>query len=1415
VSRIFLSHSSHDNREAAALCEWLSEQSPELAREIFLDISKHTGLRPGQRWKEALQSANERCEAVICLLSQAWQDSPECRTEYRTAETLGKTILVGRLEDIGDSDITSEWQRCDLFAPGPQTQISVSGGSPVEFNSAALDQLKKAVEGSGIGPEHFVWPPKNDPKRAPYRGWEPFEDVDAGVFYGRDAAIVLGMDELRKMRLTTLKPLFVVLGPSGSGKSSFLRAGLIPRLQRDDRNFTVLGIVRPERNALTGSHGLAASIHSARQALQLPGVPPLGAIKKLCRDGDREGVYQLLMELHAAATKRLVATSGTNEPPTGDSGPTLVLPLDQAEELFAAEAISTEAAQEAERFLELLAAVIRRINTDEVRLLVAASIRTDRYEAMQNRSALDGIGTELFNELKTMPSHQFPAAIKGPAARASEAGQRLGVADDLVDRLIADAGDGADTLPLLALTLNRLYTDYGSAGEITLDDYESMGGMPDVVNNQIEQILAESPLDRDSALDILRWAFIPWLASINPDNDQPLRRVAFESELPAESRSLINAFVEKRLLVRDQRDGQVVLEVALESLLRQWDQLAEWLTEERQSLIAAADLDRDAIAWEKYGRNESWLLAGDRLVAAESVAARSGFAKRVANAADYLDASRQRENDRLDAERRRYRDAIAGRITVEAKAMLALAIPGGDERAFQQLLVARALVTKPDDGPILDALVARMRLLRIIVDTGKGLSGAAFSPNGLRLATTGDVGTVQVWDVCTGQPLGEPLTGHSGAVLRVVFSPDGQRLATASYDRTVRLWDVYTGQLLGEPLIGHTGAVLGVAFSPDGQRLATASADDTVRVWDTATGQPIGEPQIGHTERVNCVTFSPDGRSVASACDDGTVRIWDANTGQSIGEPLAGHTGEVSDVMFSPDGERLASCSANATDEGDGDGETVRVWDVRTGEAVGKPITGYRRGLTFSPDGRLLACVVEDETVRVCEVRTGQTIGDPLDGHTDYVNCVVFSPDGQTIATGSEDFTVRLWDADTGESLGKPLAGHTDAVINAAFSPDGQTLASVGWRNDGTVRLWDAVAAERLTGHTDSVISVAFSPDGQRLASASDDQTVRLWDVRTGRRLGEPLAGHDSFVLDVAFSPDGQRLASAGNDGTVRLWDAETGDPIGEPLTGHTESFVAAVVFSPDGQRLASGGTDDTVRLWDAETGDPIGEPLTGHTDSVCCVAFSPDGQRLATAGADGAVRVWDANTGHPLGEPLIGHADSVFSVAFSPDGQRLATAGADDVVRVWDANTGHPLGEPLIGHTDSVTCVAFSPDGARLASASRDGTVRVWDANTGRPLGEPLTGHTSFVSCVTFSPDGQRLASASGDDTVRIWPGRADPEMLCAKLASNMSRKHWREWVSPDIDYIPACPDLPIPSDDEPVGTLAGPVAQNQTLSS
>ena len=594
MHRIFLSHSSSNNREAKALKQWLVDQVPELANDIFLDLDD---LQVGDDWADALQHSVNRCEAVVCLLSEAWMSSKECEGEFRMAEILGKQILCARLDpSVKPAGRSARYQWCHLCGDGDMTHVDLPDGTSVLFATEGLYRLRDALAGTGTAAMSFVWPPSQEPNRAPYRGWVPFDPVDAGVFFGRDVAILRAMDALRGMREAGVKSLFIILGPSGSGKSSFLRAGLIPRMQRDDHEFVVLDIVRPERHALTGDTGLARAIHATGKRLGLTG-PPFGDVKSACNSGAAE-VRKLLVDIQQAAQEQL-RRRGEDLP-----APTLVLPLDQAEEL-----LSSDAGVEANQFLGLISELARRPRTAGLDLIVAATIRTDRYAALQVREVFTDISTELFGELKPMPVAEFREVITGPARRSTEAGLLLEVAPDLVSQLLADCAEGADTLPLLSLTLFRLYEDYGESKELTLGHYRKMGGMRRVVQTVIDEILDADPAARRAQHELLRAAFIPWLATINPHNDQPMRRVARWTDLPASSRPLIEALVAKRLLITDTRDGGDVVEVALESLLWQWADLAGWLDEESRSLKAIDELERAAAAWEHNNRHPDWLLA--------------------------------------------------------------------------------------------------------------------------------------------------------------------------------------------------------------------------------------------------------------------------------------------------------------------------------------------------------------------------------------------------------------------------------------------------------------------------------------------------------------------------------------------------------------------------------------------------------------------------------------------------------------------------------------------------------------------------------------------------------------------------------------------------------------------------------------
>ena len=332
------------------------------------------------------------------------------------------------------------------------------------------------------------------------------------------------------------------------------------------------------------------------------------------------------------------------------------------------------------------------------------------------------------------------------------------------------------------------------------------------------------------------------------------------------------------------------------------------------------------------------------------------------------------------------------------------------------------------------------------------------------------------------------------------------------------------------------------------------------------------------------------------------------------------------------------------------------------------------------------------------------------------------------------------------------LRGGAVGVRTIAYSSDGGTLASADF--DGTLRLWDTRAGKTLgdplVGHTNEVWGLSFSPDGETLASSSFDGTVRLWNVEDGSPLGAPIDAGVGAVRSVAFSPDGRTIAFGGSDDTVRLWDVQANKAVGPPLRGH-ESSVWSVGFSPDGKTLASGSGDRTVLLWDLRTAERRTSVLEGHAGTVASVAFGPDGRTLASSDLEGAVRLWDTQALQPLGEPLRSGAGQVWSVAFSPDGRKLAAAGYDGTVRSWNVRTRDVSGEPLRGHSRAVIAVAYAADGT-LASAGYDGTVRLWAAGAASALGEVLGTHTDRVTTVAADPVGRTLASGGFDRAVRLW---------------------------------------------------------------
>ncbi|MFF0164145.1 WD40 repeat domain-containing protein [Streptomyces sp. NPDC005263] len=559
----------------------------------------------------------------------------------------------------------------------------------------------------------------------------------------------------------------------------------------------------------------------------------------------------------------------------------------------------------------------------------------------------------------------------------------------------------------------------------------------------------------------------------------------------------------------------------------------------------------------------------------------------------------------------------------------------------------------------------------------------------------------------------ETLTGHGGTVLAVACTVlDGQQVAvTGSADDTVRIWDLTSGQQLGQPLLGHEDSVFAVACTVlDGRPIAiTGSADHTLRIWDLTSGQQLGQPLLGHEDSVFAVACTVlDGRPIAiTGSADHTLRIWDLATRKPIGRPLTGHTLPVTAVACTVlDGRAIAVSGSRDS--------TVMIWDLDAREPIGRPLTGHTLPVTAVActvlDGRAIAVSgSRDYEVRLWDLAMCEPLGEPLVGHAAPVCAVACSRDLMTrnwdmpvAVTASSDGSVQVWDLSNGSSVGKPLSSGADRrCVVACTVVDGRPVAITG--NDyGTVGIWDLTSGptvgEPMVGHSTSVWgAVCTVAEGRPVAVTSTDGMALVWDLETGAPIDDLTEGLTELSNRVADAVTGRPFVSS-DSYNARLRGLSTSQPIAHlpalfPLLSQRD--MACTVLT-DGRSVAvSGSNDHAVRVWDLGSGECIGH-LTGHTDAVNAIACTvlADGRSVAVSGSnDHAVRVWDLGTGECIGH-LTGHTDAVNAIACTvlADGRSVAVSGSNDhAVRVWDL-AGATC--EVIPVTHPVTAVAVDPNG-------------------------------------------------------------------------------------------------------------------------
>jgi len=1230
---------------------------------------------------------------------------------------------------------------------------------------ARAEEVLAALRGEAAAPGP-AWP------GGPYLGLVPFEERDARLFYGRDELA----DQLVRRLAERLDGagILLVAGESGSGKSSLLRAGLLPRLaagalgpgsQRCPRR-----VIRPTASPLR---------ELAMTLAEMAGTDPVSVYRSLRAAPDEA---PMLAEQAARTATGRGADPGSDGPAGAGAGvpSRLVLVVDQFEELFTAGEDADVGAAERAAFVTALhaAATIPAGPGKLPPALVVAAVRADYLGRLiaypPLKAALDA---GLFT-VGPMSEAEVRLAVTGPAAEAG-----LVVEPAVVQAVIAElrgeggGGLGSGVLPLMSQAMAATW-ERREGNELTLRGYRRAGGVADAVNRGAQA--AYDALTR-SQKDAARLMFAQ-LTVITADGQvvrhrcRPADLSSGGTPMAADIDAVIGVFSARRLLVL----GQDSVEIAHDALLQAWKQLRDWLGDDQLDRAMYSQVVTDAAAWDSNGRDSSYLYRLGRLATIDDAAARwqaapARYPRLPATGQAFLGAAHHAA--RRAARRRRGVIAWLLALTVIAVSAAGVAVRAAGDASRQAASASRQHAI---------ALSRQLAAETLAADSASPLTARRLAVAAWRVFPTGQAGSVLASLLMQQQQRGIlPGDPSNGGVNTVAFSPDSHLLAAAYGDGYVRLWNPVTGQAVGAPLpadTGPVGGVYGLAFSPDGKLLATPDAAGYVRLWNPATGQAVGAPlpaDTGPVGGVYEVAFSPDGKLLATAGVDGTVRLWNPATHRAVGTPLLAETnprggGGVNGVAFSPDGKLLAAVDSAGY---------VRLWNPATGQAVGAPFLAVTNkgviGVAFSPDGKL-ATADGDGTVRLWNPATGQAVGAPLPAVANgSVTQVAFSPDGKLLAAADTTGYVRLWDPVTRQAVGAPLpAAAAGGVNGVAFSPDGKLLASAG--GDGTVRLWNPATRQAprapLPPVTGGVNGVAFSADGRLLASAGGDGTVRLWHPATRQPAGVLPAetGPGSHVDAVAFSPDGKLLAAANGDATVGLWDPVTRQASGGFSGRNT------VAFSPDGKLLAAAEVGGTVRRWDLATQQPAGPLLPAYAapvEAVNRVAFSPDGKLLAAAYSDGYVRLWNPVTGQAVGAFLpagTGPVAAVNGVAFSPDGKLLAAAYGDGYVRLWNPVTGQAVGALLpagTGSGGSVSGVAFSPDGKLLAAAYGDGYVRLWNPVTGQAVGVPLpayAGSVAAVNGVAFSPDGKLLATADADGTVRTWdmPLFANPyAAICADV--------------------------------------------------
>ncbi len=1246
------------------------------------------------------------------------------------------------------------------------------------------------------------------PGEPPFKGLQYFDEADADLFFGREMLTAKLVNRLREFLSSgTALRFLAVVGASGSGKSSLVRAGLIPALRR--------GVVLAD-----GSQPPEGSTRWQFRVMT-PTAHPLMALAKTLAQGEHLSPEALCRELSqdAQTLDRIVRQNlgwqrRYKHPETTYS----LLFIDQFEELF------TLCRDESERqtFIGNLMNAVSSPPDEEERVggfVLVLALRADFYAHCAQYASLREALEKQQDYIGPMSPDELRQAIEEPARHGGADGLRWEFEPGLVDLILRDVGNEPGALPLLSHALLETWK-HRRGRVMTLESYAEAGGVRGAIAKTAETVYhhrltaAQRVIARNIFLRLTELGDEVGEGALPAPDTR--RRVHLEELVPhPESAPAIHSVLKILADARLITVSEDAVEIAHEALIREWPTLRGWLDEDRASLRLHRQLTEAAQEWAKMGKDTGMVYRGARLkqvlVWAEEHDEQLSplerdfvtFSKHVADRdAAEREAQRQRE---LEAAQRLAEEAEARRKAEEERLRLA-------EETTARLKARNRVIT------IVGVIATLAALLACLFGATASYLGVQSNRNATlaqhNLATAQAANTQIVAEANTrataemnalrqkataeaarAEALSQKATAEAasleaqtqshislvrelasrainllernvdlGLLLAIEAVKRSEQLNEPIQEAQITLYRAMEVANFAHTLRGHQDLVYQATFSPDGQKIVTASRDKTARIW-LLNGAPVATLE-GHTDEVLSAFFSPDGEKIVTASLDGTARLWSAE-GEFI-RTFEGHTAAVPWAIFSPDGKHILTTSFD---------KTAKLWNL-DGNLIAI-LQGHTDAVlfaTFNSDGSRVLTTSADATARLWD-RQGKLLA-TLEGHSRWVNGASFSPDGQTIITASFDGTARLWQAD-----GTPILTfdiRPVAIYTAMFSPDGKWIVTAG--DDGIVRLWhsDGSLVSEINAQSGPVTMATFSPDSKVILTAGTDNQARLW--RLDGNLITSLQGHWSFINTAIFSRDGRWILTSNADATARLWNVHR--LFAPAWTAHSGP-VTWTDFSPDGEEVFSGGLDNVAHLWKLD--GTLISTFEGHRAGVVGGDFSPDGRLIVTASRDSTARLWRID-GSPLAV-LSGHESAVRSASFSPDGEQVLTAGEDGTVRTWrldgtslitiQADSGavwsacySPDGEFILsggddstaklwrrdgtlvttfaGHSAPIWAVGFNPDGSLVVTAGEDGSARLWRRD-GTLIAEIL-GHTGPVSVVRISPDGSLLLTAGQDGTARLW---------------------------------------------------------------